>query len=111
MEVGREGLWELDQRVVGVCTVGQITEDLVERAVLLDDVNDVLDVLTQEAHHALLVLVGVAVIEVVLGDLAREVIQLPLLGHRRADQRRALELELILVGGARERGGERVAAR
>ena len=56
VEVRRDGLAELGQPVVAVRAVAEIAQDLVEGAVLLDDVDDVLDVLAQKPHDPAVVL-------------------------------------------------------
>ena len=58
--------------LVAVRAVAQIAEDLIEGAVLLDDVDDVLDVVAQELHHVAVVAARLGAVEVVLGDLLGE---------------------------------------
>jgi hypothetical protein len=102
--VRREGPTELGQARIAVRAVVQVAQHLVERTVLLHDVDHVLDPLAQEPHHPLALLVLVRDVEVVLRDLFRQVAQIMRAGHRRADQRRAFKLELVLV--ARVRRGQ-----
>ena len=100
MEVRREALSKLGQRAVAVRTIAEISQYLVEGAVLLDDVDDVFDVLAQELHGPSIIRGRLAVVvEVVLGDPPRETLELPWLRHRGADQGGALQLELVLIRG------------
>ena len=110
VEVRRDGLAELGQPVCAVRAVAEIAQDLVEGAVLLDDVDDVLDVLAQKRHDPAVV-IGAPAVEIVLGDRLGEALEIPLRRHRGADQRSLLELELVLVRGPGGRGGCGVAAR
>ena len=76
--VRRERLAELGQRRIAVRAVGQVAEHLIEGAVLLHDVDHVLDALAQELHHLRVVLVGLGRVEVVLRDPFRQVVQIGL---------------------------------
>ena len=112
VEVRRQALPKLGQRGVAVGTVAEIAQDLIERAVLLHDVDDVLDVLAQELHDPQIVRGGlVVVVEIVLGDSLGEPLELPRLRHGGADQRRPLQLELVLIRGPGCGGRGGVAAR
>ena len=66
--VRRERLAELGQRRVAIRAVGQVAQDLIEGAVLLDDVDHVLDALAQELHHLRRRSRRSRRVEIVLGD-------------------------------------------
>jgi len=104
VEVGRDALGELGQRGIAVGAIAEVAQDLIERAVLLDDVDDVLDATAQELRH-LLVVLAVGAVEVVRGHAHGQAVEIFRRRHRRADQGGALELELVLVRGPGRSGG------
>src|SRR5260370_3114709 len=67
-----------------------------------------LDAVAQEPHN-LQIVPALGAVEVVLGHPLGQALELVRLGHWGADQRRALELELILVRGPGRRRGRVVA--
>src|SRR5690349_2675077 len=95
VQAGRYPSRKLRERAVRLGAVVEIAEHLIEGAVFFDDVDDVLDLLAQEAHRSLALRIGV--VEVVLGDLRREAIQIGASRYGRGNERGALELELVLV--------------
>src|SRR5262249_13102832 len=90
----------------------QVAQDLVVCAVLLDDVNDMLDLLAQESHRrAPALALGVGPEVVVLGDLPGQVGQLRTRGDGQRGEARLLRLQDVLVRPRASEAVTRVGAR
>src|SRR5262249_25475061 len=101
-------LTEYGQRGIALRAVVEVPQHLIEGAILLHDIDHMLDTVAQEPHD-LPVVLAFGTVEVVLGYRLGQALELVRLGHWGAHQRRALELELILVRGPGRRRGRGVA--
>src|SRR5207302_3896147 len=97
MLIGCDRAWKLRERRIAIADA-EITEHLIVRAVLLDDVNDVPDPRTQRRHQPAIGFTERQVPAIVLRDLLREGCQRRARRHRDGQQTSLLQIQHISVG-------------
>src|SRR5689334_2942107 len=97
MEARRNTLAEQSQRRIAIGTVAQITQNLVEGAVFLHDVDNVLDLPVEEVHDVRIFIEVLAPVAVVSSYLRSQIPEIVLVRNPSADQRRVFKLKLILI--------------
>src|ERR1700751_5285604 len=104
MEARCHLLAEQSQRRLAVGTVVEIAEDLIEGAVFLHDVDDVLDLGSQEAHDFSVRFGRPDLVTVVGCDHGCQIPERLAARDLSTENRRMLELKLILIVGPQNRG-------
>src|SRR5438477_12511764 len=111
MEAGRHGLAEQSQRRISIGTIAEITQNLIEGAVLFHDVDHVFDFRAKEAHYALVGSGWSEQVSVIKRYPCRETPKALAIGNPSANKRSVFESKLIGVVIPQDSRLRRIAAR
>src|SRR5437879_8516675 len=111
MEAGRHGLAKQSQRMISVGTIAEITQNLIEGAVLFHDVDHVFDFRAKVARYALVGSGWSEQVSVINRYPCRQTPKALAIGNPSANQRSVLQLKLILVVRPEDSRLRRIAAR
>src|SRR6266576_1271116 len=111
MEAGRHRFAEQSQRGFSVGTIAEITQNLIEGAVLFHDVDHVFDFRAKEAHYALVGSGWSEQVSVINRHPCRQTPKALTIGNPSAHKRSVFQLKLILVVRPQDSRLRRIAAR
>src|SRR6201993_2418549 len=111
MEAGGHLLAEQSQRRFSVRTIVEITQNLIEGAVLFHDVDHMFDFRVKEAHYAFVGSGWSEQVSIVNCHLCRQTPKALAIGNPSAHKRSVFQLKLILVVRPQDSGLRRIAAR
>ena len=96
MKVRRQRLRIHDNRRIAVA-FAQITQNLVVRAVLFYDVDDVLNLSMKETHHVLIGGILFRIVMIILGHLCRQFVQVFPMRHGHSQKSGLGKLPYVLI--------------
>src|ERR1700746_2288416 len=97
MEAGRDQLSEESQRGLPVRPVAEIAQNLVESAVFLHDIDDVLYFFVKEIHHLLIPSARLKKVSIIVCYPRRQFPERLAVRNATTNQGRMFQLELILI--------------